>query len=164
MALLFRIVTNPKWVAPGWMATGEVPADALTDLRSENNELSVWSVEQDRSNVDTALAAAAGARKKLDKIDYTLIDEGILPGIRIKCVKSEGQTPHTTANTSMHHDLTELTVRKISDLAHAMMPLERMRLSEKKVKRLLQDALQGGALDRARIDPKLLTELQSTDG
>ena len=160
MAFLLRIVTNPKWIAPEWMAPGDVPADALTDLRANNNELSVWSVELDRSNLDIALAAVASSRERLDKLDYTLLDEAILPEIPITCVGSEGDTPHLTANTAQHRALIELTVQKVAQLAHAMMPLSRGRVTETGVKRLLRDALQRGMLERARIKPKLLHELE----
>jgi hypothetical protein len=98
MALLLRVVSKPKWVAPDWMPTGDVPADALTDLRADNNELSVWRVEPDQSDLNTALAAMAANRERLDKLDYALIDEAILPGITTKSVCSEGRSPHLAAN------------------------------------------------------------------
>jgi hypothetical protein len=162
MALLLRVITKPKWVAPDWMGAGDVPADALADLRADNNELSVWGIEPDRSNLTTALAAAASNRDRLDKLDYTLLDEAILPAIPIKCFRSEGSSPHPTANKTIHRDLAELTVKKIAHLAHEMMPLERVRVTRRQVEALLRDALQSGALERARIKPKLLNELEST--
>ena len=76
------------------MPAGEVPADALTDLRANNNELSVWSVESDHGNLNVVLAAVASHRDRLDKLDYTLIDEAILLPIPMECVKSEASTPH----------------------------------------------------------------------
>jgi hypothetical protein len=162
MALLLRIITKPKWVAPDWMAAGDVPGDALTDLRTENNGLSVWGVEPDRSNLNTALAAVASNRKRLDKLDYTLLDEAVLPAIPIKCVRSEGITPHLAANAAMHRDLVEITVQKLAHLAHEMMTLERVRVTQRQVGVLLREALQSGAIDRTRIEPNLLMELEST--
>jgi len=144
------------------MADGEVPADALTDLRANNNELSVWRVEPDGTNLNTVLAAVASSRLRLDKLDYTLFDEASLPAIPIKCLASEGSTPHLIANATVHRDLIELTVRRVARLAQEMMLLERVRVSEKRVKALLLEALASGALDRARIDAGLLGELEST--
>jgi hypothetical protein len=43
-----------------------------------------------------------------------------------------------------------------------MMPLERMRVPQRKVGALLREALQSGAIDHARVTPKLLAELQSS--
>ena len=162
MALLLRVVTKPKWVSPSWMAAGEVPADVLSDLRATSNELSVWSIQLDHSDLNTALAAVASNRERLEKLDYTLLDEAILPSISIRCVASEGVTAHPSANATMHRDLIELTVQKVARLAHEMMPLKRVRVSEKQVKSLLLNALQSGALNRDRIVPKLLSELEPT--
>lgn len=162
MAFLLRVVSNPKWVAPDWMAVGDVPADALTDLRAENNALSLWSVEVDLSNLHTAVAAVASNRVRLDKLDYALLDEAVLPEIPIKHVRSEGNTPHPAANASLHRDLVELTVQKVADLAGRMMPLKRVRVTQRQVEDLLKTALKNGVIDRARISPKLLSELEST--
>jgi hypothetical protein len=144
------------------MPAGDVPADALTDLRAQNNELSVWMVEADRSNLDVALTAVASNRKILEKLDYTLLDEAILSTIPIKCARSEGSSPYLTANATVHRDLVELTVQKIARLAHEMMPLKRVRVTRQEVGILLRGALRSGALDRARIEPKLLSELEPT--
>jgi hypothetical protein len=161
MALLLRVISKAKWAAPDWMATGDVPADALTDLRADNNELSVWGVESDRSNLNTALAAVASNRERLDKLDYTLLDETILPAIPIRCLRSDGSSPHLIASTTMHRDLVELTVKKIAHLAHEMMTLERIRVTRRQVELLLREALQSRALDRASIKPTLLSEIET---
>jgi hypothetical protein len=140
---------------------GDVPADALSDLRTEDNALSVWSVESDHRNLNVALAALASGRDRLDKLDYTLLDEATLQAIPITCIRSDGKTPHSSANKSIHRDLTELTVQKIGRLSLEMMPLRRMRVPQKEIKRLLQESLKTGALDRNLIGPKLLIELES---
>jgi hypothetical protein len=163
MAFLLRVVTKPKWVTRPWIIGGEIPADALHDLRSTDNKLSVWSVESNCSNLQIALAALAANRKGLDKLDYTLIDEGILATIPIKYSRTNGGTPHMVANATMHCDLIDLTVSKVANLAHQMMPLERVRVPERNVKLLLADALTKGELDRELIDQKLLNELELGD-
>ncbi len=140
---------------------GEVPADALTDLRATDNELSVWRVDPDQKNLNDVLAAIASHRDRLDKLDYTLIDEAVLQPLSVECVKSEAKTPHPLANTSAHRDLIKLTVRKIARLAHEMMQLPRVRVPEKQVKQLLVDALESGALERSKMKPDLLISLQS---
>jgi hypothetical protein len=160
MSLLLRIITKPKWVRPDWIAPGDIPADALSDLRATNNELSVWSIELDQSNLNVVLVAAAANRDRLDKLDYTVFDEQLLPALEIKCAKSEGRTPYSSANIAMHRDLVELTVQKVASLAQVMMPLDHIRVTERQIRRMLLDAIQAGVLDRARILPKLLNDLE----
>jgi hypothetical protein len=142
------------------MAEADVPADVLTDLRTDHNALSVWRVQPDLANIDVALTALASNRQRLDKLDYTLLDEETLPAMQIRCVMSDGSTPYLVANTTAHRDLVELTVQKVARLAQEMIGLQRVRVPEKQVKRLLCDALERGVLDRSRIDPRLLVELE----
>jgi len=163
MTLLFRNITIPKWVRPSWMDDADVPADALTDLRATDNVLSFWAIEPDKQNLNVVIAAVTSSRDRLDKLDYLILDEASLLPIPIRCVISEANTPYSSANTS-HRDLAELTVRKVATLAHLMMPLQRERLLPKQVKALLLDALANGRLDRARMKPGLLRDLESGAG
>ena len=137
----------------------DVPADALTDLRSDNNELSVWAVGPDGPDLTRVLTAFASARNHLDKLDYALIDEDIAKSIPIMVNPSEAATPYSTANR-LHRSLCQLSVKKIAKLAEAIMALDKKRISEKQIKTMLVDALKSGALDRTRIDPKLLSQLE----
>jgi hypothetical protein len=159
MALLLRTVSKAKWVPPDWMDAGEVPADALSDLKVTDNAISVWQVEADRTNLEMIITALASSRERLDKIDYTLLDEAVLSEIRIESVNSEAVTPHVQANTA-HRDLVRLTVKKVALLASEMMPLDRVRIPQKDVKRLLLEALRSGVIDRGRINSGLLGELE----
>jgi hypothetical protein len=159
MALLLRIVTRPKWIAPDSWKPGDVPADALTDLRTHNNGLSVWNVDTDRSNLDSVIVAVASNRERLDKLDYALFDEAVLSPLGIRCIKSDGDSPHQSANVTMHRDLTELTAQKLASLAAAMMPLQRVRVPQNQVKRMILSAVQSNVLDEARMPKTLLTQL-----
>lgn len=160
MALLLRVVSKPKWMRPEWMDTADVPADALADLKSGGNRLSVWRVEADKSNLHVVLTAVASNRERLDKLDYTLIDESLFSAINIAFVDADGVSAHTSANVALHRDLIQLTVARIAKLAEQMMPLERFRLSEKEVKRLLIAGLGSGELDQTKIDRRLLEQLK----
>ena len=106
------------------------------------------------------LVAIASSRERLDKLDYALLDEQLLPQLAINCIRSDGRTPHAGANGAMHRDLTELTVQKVASLAEAMMPLERVRVPENNIKLMLIDAIKSSVLDRHRIATKLRTSLE----
>jgi hypothetical protein len=142
------------------MVPGDVQADALSDLRTARNALSVWNVDPALNNLSGVLTALASNRDQLDKVDYTLIDENLLPKIAIECVKSPANTAYLTLNAH-HRDLIKLTAGKIAALAREMMPLSHVRVPEKKVRELLRSALRDGLLDRSLIKAKLIAELES---
>lgn len=163
MAFLLRKITKPKWYpdpALTWLAQGEVPADALSDLRTDRNELSVWSVDQQRANLDPIITALAAKLQKVEKVDYALFDDAVLPTIAIVTVKSEGDSPHATANANWHQDLIELTATKVTNLAGQLMTVDHVRVPRDRVKHLLLEALDTGAIPRDGIDEGLLNELE----
>lgn len=161
MALLLRIISRAKWIAPNHWKVGDIPADVLTDLRTSENGLSVWKIDADKSNLDSAVIAAASNRDRLDKLDYAIFDETVLSPLGIRCTKSDGNSPHQSANVTMHRDLTELTVEKVAGLAAVMMPLERVRVSQSKIKCMLLSAINGNVLEKTRIPKTLLAQLES---
>lgn len=163
MALLLRKVTPAKWKLPDWCPRGEVPSDALVDIRTTDNTLSFWVVASDNfEDLKMAVTAIVSGQKHLDKLDYALLDEACLPRISVSVDRtSEGRSPCRAANAS-HCDLTELTAQKSLLLAGEIMQLERKRIPESKVRRLLQEALQSGSLDRNLIDPGLLATIDAT--
>jgi hypothetical protein len=163
MALLLRTLNKAKWIAPEWTPERDVPADALTDLRTSSNALSVWKVDVNRDNLGGVLEALASNRERLDKLDYALIDEAAVAQIPIAVAHVEGDSPHTTANRD-HRDLVKLTVFKIALLAHEIMPLVKVRLTQKQVAKLLLDAFRAGRLDPERLKPGLLAELRELSG
>lgn len=158
MAFLVRAISKPKWVRPDWLPLGDAPGDALSDLRTTNNALSVWMLDDGRLNLPRILEALASNRERLDKLDYTIIDEQAVRSIPVTIEEADGDTPHATANT-IHRDLTELSAFKLTLLASEMVPLERFRLTQRQVTNLLLTALQEGRLDRGRLRETLLAEL-----
>jgi hypothetical protein len=98
MALL-RKITKAKWLDPDWLPPGELPGDALVDLRTQNNELSVWRIEPDNRNLDDVIAALASNKTgHVDKFDYVLLDDAVVERLGIDCVKRDGDSPHGDAN------------------------------------------------------------------
>jgi len=156
---LLRVISKAKWLRPTWLAAGEIPADAVSDLRTQDNTLSVWAVEADHSNVGRVVTAMAAMRVRLDKLDYTVVGEDQVRSLDIACVAKSMETPDAAVN-GLHRDLDQLSGSKVLRLAAEMMPLERRRLSERQVRELLLASLQAGVLDRAQIKGSLLQQLE----
>jgi hypothetical protein len=154
MPLLLRKLTKQKWqpeYAIGWLSEGDLQADALNDLATQNNELSVFHIEDDKSNLNRVIAALAAKRDNLDKLDYALMASEIAddPGFNIRMIK--GDTADEAVN-QWHRDITELTVAKLADLAVVIKQRGQIyRLLQRDVKSLLVQSAASGHIKRSLI-------------
>jgi len=161
---LLRKITKPRWYDQSWLPAGDVPSDALVDLRTQKNELSVWRVEPGEGNLHAVIAALASNKTaKLDNLDYVLIDEQVVTNLGIQYVKTDGDSPHSDANSRWHCDLVELTGAKVLGLAREMKlrQAEHKRIQHTAVRVILKAALQAGALRRDSVHEGLLTALET---
>ena len=160
---LLRKITKAKWLDLPWLRAGDVPADALVDLRTQKNELSVWRVDPDEANLNAVIAAlASNGTDRIANLDYVLLEDEVVAGLGIQCVKTDGDSPHLDANVRWHCDLVELTATNVVRLAEEMKrrEAEHKRLFPGRVKTILVSALQAGELQRAAVTPKLLAALE----
>ena len=162
---LLRKVNKSYWnrdSLPDWLAPGDVPAVCLNDLKADGgNKLSMWAVEDDRSNLDAVIASLGANADDLDHFDYLLVDLERVSDRQIVTEKSSGYSPHAKANTLWHRDLVKLSAAKLVGLAIIMMdsvPTVRLLKSEMKV--LLLAGISAGALDPTRMKQKLLEKLR----
>ncbi|MSQ46810.1 MAG: hypothetical protein EXR78_00240 [Deltaproteobacteria bacterium] len=85
----------------------------LEDFVPENSTLSVWYIEDDRSNLEQVVIALASTRDFFSNFDYALVDEALLTTLSIKVEQTVGDTPDQEANTCWHRDLVELSDPKL---------------------------------------------------
>ena len=165
MPLLLRKVTKPKWnhsLDLSWLRQGEMPADPMADLKTEDNKLSLWHVEDDESNLDQVVTAIAATRDYLDNVDYVLLDQRDMLHLDIHVAKTTGDTPLSEANL-WHCDLTHLSAHKLVELAEVMW--ERCRIErrlKKAVRRLLVGAVESGRIDTSRLKDARRNEIGSS--
>jgi hypothetical protein len=95
---------------------GDVPADALGDLSTSQNTLSVWEVAPDRSNLERVVRAVAIGKNKVDSAGWVLFDAELLPALNIGVKAVPGETTDEGAN-SWHRDLVDLSGLKLVALA-----------------------------------------------
>lgn len=162
MPLLLRSIRKSRWYASDtfpWLLKGEIQADPLGDLATSVNTLSVWQVEDDRSNLEKIITALASNRDSLSNLDYSLLDISLLPGIEVKIEPNPGATLYEAANI-WHRDLVELTATKLVKLAEIMLLHSCIeRLPEKKVLELIKDAVLKGEIDKTKLKPDLAKKL-----
>lgn len=155
MPLLLRKIRKSRWLpAPAWIPEGTLHADPLADLVTKENQLSVWRVEDDESNLEEIVIALAGNFENPSNLDYILFDERLLQEADVRIKRSTGDTIVSEANSAWHHDLIELTARKVVKLGELAMESGRKeRISEPQVVDLVQKAVQRGIVDLDRLKP-----------
>ncbi len=125
--------------------------------------LSVWMIEDDRSNVDRVAAALAANidKKDIENLDYALVEMESVLNLGIKMEQLPGSTSDDVANNTWHHDLTELTASKIVAIANLIRRDGQFkRLQGFEVKNLLIHALKQGHITLDRLPGKLKPTLQ----
>jgi hypothetical protein len=156
-------VTWGKWQTDEpWLPPGELPANALFDLRFPNNKLSAWRIEDGNTNLDRVITALAVNKGKtsIDNVDYILLEQKTIEELGVKMEKSRGTTPDVSANDEWHFDLIELTVSKIVSLAKCIKELEIFRKREPQVKDLIRIGLKENHFDLNLVDDKLRARIQ----
>lgn len=164
MPLVLRKIRKARWYrleGVSWLAEGDVHADPLADLPTSENRLSVWHVEDDRSNLERVVAALAASCGAVSNLDYALLDQQVLSTtLKVKIEGNRGASPDDKANESWHRDLVELSASKLVELAKAFLANgERDRVPEKKVRRLLADAVASGNVDSRRVDARIRADI-----
>jgi hypothetical protein len=123
--------------------------------------MSVWRIEDDRSNLDRVLTALAANRQDVDHVEYILCDDSIVSDLGIKIVKTEGNTPDTHANRTWHYDLVELSGARLVALANGMfLNSETGLVLNKRVLGLLKAAATNAEIDVLKLSSKLATKVQ----
>lgn len=161
MAYFLRVVRQSRWhkyPEINWLPNGDLQADALRDLPTSDNALSVYRIENetDRKRVIVALAAN---REALANLDYAIFEDNPLASIGITINQQEGQTPDVGVN-KLHYDITNLTVGRLVQLAQVVSLGEHVRIPRKEIKTGLRQAVRAGTVDRDKLKPQLLKKIE----
>ena len=139
-----------------------VPADILGDLFTEDNALSLWSIEDDVANLHLVLAALAAGRDRLANLDYVLFDMDLVDSLALDMKTSEGKTLLKEANSNWHRDLLRLSASGLAGLAERIFQEgQTWRVPQKDVKDILNVRIQDGSIDKASLSANLLEKLSA---
>lgn len=160
MSLLLRKISRRRWDKLPWLEEGKAQADALRDLQTSDNKLSVWHVEDDKSNLRDVVIAIAAKWKNRSNFDYALFDQTLLTKLRIRVEHTVGDTYHKEASASWHRDIVELSAEKNAELANLIMEHgTTARIGEIEVISLIKQAAISGVIDVNKLNPNLRKEL-----
>ncbi len=162
MPFLLRKIRQSRWYNEyhAWVKSGDIQADPLADLITQENCLSVWHIEDDQSNLDHIITAVAASGGYLSHLDYALFDRDILDET-FKVKKSPGGSPDSIANSFWHHDLVELSGLKLVQLAKSILEnSKKVRVSEKDVANLIAKAIASGRIKKDAVDEKIRVNIK----
>jgi len=133
-----RRIDPTLWIREAdWLREEDVPADAVRDLRSTNNTLSVWQVETNTPEVIERIAAAMTlTRESIVHFVYKLIDPEEVGRAEITAQPVNGGTPDDSIN-SWHCNLEKLTAQNVADLARIIQNGERGMILDSQVLEIL---------------------------
>ena len=162
MPRFLRVIRKGRWERYPkipWLPPGEIKADALRDLQTRENVLSIYRAD-DESAVDKICIAIAATRETVGSLDYAIFDAAELPPVGIEPTQTAGETPDPEVNR-LHCDLTTLTVEKVSRLAQIIAAGDHNRIPKKSIENSLRLALRSDSLDRNEINSQLLRRLEN---
>lgn len=168
MAYLLRKLNNKRYwdKSPhedeAWLVDEFARADALKNLLTTNNSLSMYRVDDPVSQVDRVLAALASTTH-LKNVDYAYLDESEVVNIGVKLHAVPGETPDEFVNT-LHVNLVELTSERLSDLAKLSIKISTSkRLYVKKVKKLIKGNINNGYIDKDKVFEGVLEAVMNVE-
>ena len=154
MPFLLRKIRKSKWENLP-TRPGEIRADALIDLKTDNDDLSLWIIDDECSNVDLVISAlVADSYKQLEKFDYALLGAAEVQEAGFLLEKLPGNTLCGEAN-EFHRDIRNLTAGDILTIAAIVKKSRRERRQEWEVGQLVDKALKDGTLDGVRYQSLL---------
>lgn len=158
MTMLARKITRGRWTPKSYLPEDAVRADAVTDLRTTGDGLSMWRCENDKEDVDQVfLALATGSKNSgFDTMHVVVLPEDELVAAGVAAEAVDGDTAVVDLK-SRHVDLVQLDLDKLGQLARMFSARvsrnEVILCTEAQIKRLVRKAVS----DR-RLEPDALTE------
>jgi hypothetical protein len=159
MPLVLRKIRKARWYKKdvvSWLKEGELQADVFVDLKTDANKLSLWLVEDNKSNLDRIIAAVASTSDDPSNIDFALFHRSLIDSLKINSEKTSGESHDQEANQLWHLNLIELSADKLFQLAQEIQKHgEKDRFYEKQVINLLIESIKAGKIPKNNLKEKL---------
>lgn len=164
MPFILRKVRKNRWYkseAESALGKGDVPADPLGDLQTRGNVLSIWRIDDQKSNLDRIACAIAVGADRASNLDYVILDFKYFNKLKLKHEFSRGGTLDSTIN-DCHIDIQELTGKKLISLTRAFLKHGEVgRKLEKDVLELIKEAIESEQIDSTKINPAIIKKIQT---
>jgi len=163
-----RQVNQNRWyqeLMEPWLAKGDIPADPLKDVVTDKNELSLWLVDDELSNLERLTAALVAHRRYKGPFDYILFDAHIPESLGIESTNKPGKTLDQEANDSWHYDLSKLSGSKLVSLIYEVVSseytLNRFQFIE--IVDLVNESVNQGRIQKDKLSDSFKKRLSDSD-
>lgn len=167
LAILVRKIARAKW-PDELCGIDKLNGDAISDLRTTNNTISLWRVASEAELPSAMLALSASSKSsKVENVSLVWFPEA---AILERNIRLDSETPGDTVISdlaSLHCDACEITYKSLGDLASVLM-LELIqekhykRYSKAEVKKALVNAYKDKRISAEKCMPSLLDEIQKS--
>ena len=157
MPFLVRTINRENWPEPNEISDiSKLSADALKDLNTTNNELSVWEVDSEDDVWKGVLAYIASRNSKVtDDVDIVVIKEDDLKDKKLSVTYHKNPT-NFMGMEDKHKDILELDYKSMGNLASVIIKAldeEKDRICSKiEVDEWFKKAIQEGYISSSKID------------
>lgn len=173
MPFVLRKISRAKWREVQTHPAGDQPvsiervmqADVFSDLKTDTNLLSVWHIEDSRTNLENVLTALAANCERFTNVDYVLLGRDVIETLSIDMKQTDGASVDQNVN-QWHRDLHIGTAGKLLELAKEIYsrPDARKRMPEKELKSLLLAAVSSGRIEKSKLKDSLRVQVEKLLG
>ena len=132
------------------------------ELKTNNNSLSLWKVNNGR-DVDDAFVALVTSAQSIGSMCAVKIDEGLLQGFSFD--GKEGNSP-TFGINDKHCNIENLTYGKLGDFIDAVLQSLKsdgmVRKTKSEMKQILKKAWENNQLDLSKMNEHIASSIQKT--
>ena len=140
-----------------WLDPGEIQADALIDLRTQGNTLSVFEFDGTVNPERISIAVAAG-KQKPDDTGYAMFNRAAVEALGIEVKKDPGATADATVN-GLHCNLNVKTATRLVALAQVVAQGTIALILRKRVEELVRTGIESGQLESSKVNRDLRKKL-----
>lgn len=164
MPILVRRINRAKWEQIiNEDDASDSSADAITNcLKTTNNDLSVWKIENIEQLDDAIIALITGGQQtKLSTLHYVLINEDVLLANGLDIAETEGDTTIVSLKNT-HRDITNLTYTRLGIVKNIVLgclaedPNKETFITRAKLKVLLKNAIENGKVSKSDLNEELI--------
>jgi hypothetical protein len=167
MPLVLRKIRKTRWdkeliKQEKWLGPEEIPSDPLGDLTTTNNQVSIWELDESKSNLDRLIAAIASNGDHVANFDFVIfsIDHRTIEEMGIELSRSIGKCPDKEI-ANFHRDMGKFSGSKLVNFVKWILENgETERYQVKKVSKLIANSIQNGFIKKDDLKDSIYVKVR----